>query len=153
MTGSPQARPASTAVSLARRFGLPLYWLGFAAYTLLAARHPGLVRSRAPRPYPWEGVLDTWGVLAGATAILHAILRPRTFRRSWGRLLGALVYAGGLTLLAVVTYATDMPGSVYVPGRYAAVTVLGLVVLAIVLRTVPKRSAADPARRAPGVLA
>ena len=136
--------PTSPAASLIRRYGLTFYWLAFAGYTLEAARHPGLVALDAQVPYSWDGVVATWAVLGVATVILHAILRPRTFRRSWGRLAGALGYALVLTALALVTFVTDMPGYVYVPAYFAAVTLLGLVLLALVLALARRRPTREP---------
>ena len=142
MIGSPSGSPASTASALTRRSGLPLYWLAFAALTLEAARYPGFVSPDTPRAFPWDGVLVTWAILAFATALLHAILRPQSFCRSWGRLAGAIGYAVLLNVLTVGThFVTDMPGYEYVPGRSAMVTLLGLVILAIVLRMLPQSKA------------
>jgi len=141
MIESPSGSPASTASELTRRYGLPLYWLAFAAITLEAARYPGFVSPDAPRAFPWDGVLVTWAILAFATALLHAILRPQTFCRSWGRLAGAIGYAVLLNVLTVATYVTDMAGYVYVPGRFAMVMLLGLMILAIALPMLPQSKA------------
>ena len=82
----PSSEPsASRLAHQARRYGLVLYWLVFAMYTLYAARNPGFVAPGTRVPYPWGGVLVTWAVLGVLTGILYAILRPRTFRRDWGR--------------------------------------------------------------------
>ena len=141
MNEPPPSRSATTGAQVVRQYGLLVYWLAFAAYTLVAARHPGLVAPDVQVPYPWDGVLMTWAVLGIATGGLHAILRPRTFRRSWGRLAGAFGYALGLTVLAVVTFVTDMPGFVYVPAYFAVLTLLGLGVLAIVVALGPTPAA------------
>jgi hypothetical protein len=114
-----------------RRNGLVAYWLLFAVYTLYAAKHPGLVSDSAAVPYPWRGVVTTWIILAVATGILYAILRPPTFRGQGARLGLALLYSLVLILLAFVTFVTDMPGYVYVPGFFALSTFAALLLLAV----------------------
>jgi len=126
---------------MTRNYRPPLCWLAFAALTLEGARNPGFVSPDTPRAIPWNNVLVTWAILTFATALLHGILRPQTYCRCWGRLAGAIGYAVLLNVLTVVTYATDMAGYVFVPGRFALVTLLGLVLLAIVLRMLPQSEA------------
>jgi hypothetical protein len=92
--------------TLARRYGLIIYWAAFAALTVRAGHDPGFAPSLTA--YPWKGVALTVGQLAIAVAILYAILRPRTFRRSWGRLGTAFLFV--LVLFAFTLAPTDMPG-------------------------------------------
>jgi hypothetical protein len=125
-----------------RRYGLAAYWLVYAILTLDWARHPGFVPDPESVPYPWGAVFVTWGVVAVAVGILYAILRPPTFHQSWGRLGGALLFTAGLTLLAAMTFLSDMPGYYYVPHLFSFFTLLGLLLLAGALtlrRLVPRR--------------
>ena len=115
---------------MVRRYALVAYWLLFALFTLYAAQHPGLVSDPEAIPYPWRGVVVTWAILAVATGILHAVLRPRSFRGQWSRLGAALLYSSLLLVFTLVTFVTDMPGYVYVPGYIALVTFVGLLLLA-----------------------
>jgi hypothetical protein len=68
-----------------------------------------------------------WGVVAVSTligifiGILYLILRPATYRRSWGRLFAAIAYSGVLVALGIATLVTDMPGHAYVPAMFAIV--------------------------------
>jgi hypothetical protein len=125
-----------------RRYGLVLYWLAFAVYTLDAARNPGLLLPGAPAPYPWRGVLATWLALAVLTGGLHAILRPRTFHRSWARLAWALAYSIVLLAASFVTFVTDLPGFFYVPGMFALITPLALLLLSATLAFRPRQGEA-----------
>ncbi len=105
-----------------RSRGLVLYWAGFAAWTLWAARDPGFVALPRLIPYPWLDVFVTWGMLAVETVILGAILRPSTFRRSWGRLAFALLLELCLLVWRAFMLRTDMPGTYYVPPLFTLVT-------------------------------
>jgi hypothetical protein len=118
---------------IARRYFLVVYWLLFAAMAADWGQYPGLVLNRELVPYPWKGVGIMWALLGVEVAVLYAILRPVTFRRSWGRLALALLYAGLLVAYGVVTFVTDMPGYYYVPTYFAMATMLGLLVFAFLL--------------------
>jgi hypothetical protein len=115
---------------MVRRYALVGYWLAFALFTLDAARHPGLVSDPASVPYPWRGVVTTWIILAVLTAILYAILRPRTFRWQPARLGIGLLYSCVLLFLTFLMFVTDMPGYVYVPGYFALATFGAMLLLA-----------------------
>lgn len=136
------------AAALLRRYGLLVHWLLFALLTLRAARDPGLVPEGAEVPYPWRGVAVTWAILALFSGALQLILRPRTFRRSWGRLLGALAFSLALLLGTVATTVTDLPGHAYVPAAYAFVTfaALALTTLGLLLRALWRRWTGDDDR-------
>lgn len=111
-----------------RRYGLGVYWLIFAIYTLQAARDPGLVVHRDAARYPWLGVVATWIELALEVALLGWILRPRTYHRSWGRLAAALAVYAVLAVQSVITSMTDLPGYSYVPGQFHMLTFVVLTV-------------------------
>ena len=68
-------------------------------------------------------------MLAVETGILYAILRPPTFRGQGTRLGLALLYSLMLLLLAFVTFVTDMPGYVNIPGFFALSTSAALLIL------------------------
>ena len=112
-----------------RRYGLAAYWVLFAAYTMYMAREPGLMLHPEQWTYPWASALAVCAVLAVLVTILHAILRPVSYRRSWGRLICALIYSVALVGLGLATVATDMPGHAYVPGIFSLATLLLVVIL------------------------
>jgi uncharacterized integral membrane protein len=121
-------------LSLLRKYGLVAYWLAFALYTTYMAQFPGLVRDLSRWRYPWSAVIVVWFLLAVFVAILHSILRPMTYRRSWGRLAGACAYSAALFVLGVLSIVTDAPGYYYVPAVFSVVT--AGVMTALVLVTV-----------------
>jgi hypothetical protein len=105
----------------------------FALITLQQAQYPGFLIDREQWRYPWRGVIEMWALLAILVGVLHVILRPATFQHSWGRLLGALLYATVLLLgLGPASLATDMPGYYYVPAWFSIVTMVGMLTLALV---------------------
>lgn len=114
---------------LTRRYGLPAYWLVFALQTLDAARDPGFVPDPASVPFPWGGVVTTWLVLALLTGGLYLVLRPHPHIPSWQRTLTTSGYVAVLLFVLLSSTVTDMPGHHYVPGRFAALTLLGLLLL------------------------
>lgn len=115
-----------------RRYGLAVYWALFAAYTMYMAREPGLMVHPERWTYPWESALAVSAVLAVLVTILHAILRPVSYRRSWGRLFCALIYSVALVGLGLATIATDMPGHAYVPAIFSLATLALVVILGVV---------------------
>jgi hypothetical protein len=117
--------------SFARRYCLLAYWLMFALITLQQGQYPGLLTHPEQWRYPWRGVVEMWALLAVLVGILHVILRPATFHHSWGRLLGALVYATVLLGLGAASMVTDMPGYSYVPARFSFVTIVCVLCLAL----------------------
>jgi O-antigen ligase len=125
-----------------RRYGLAVYWLLFALYSADAARYSGLVAHRQSASYPWVGLVATWVDLALEVMLLRWILRPRTFERSWGRLVVALAVYAVLAVLSAGTFVTDMPGYYYVPGQFHVVTFVGLFVVALVMAA--RSSRAEP---------
>lgn len=117
-----------------RRYFLLVYWLAFVALAVDFGKYPGLVAQPELQPYPWKAVVVTSVLLAAAAAVLYAILRPVTFRGSWGRLSLALLYAVVLFVVGAVTFITDQPGYYYVPAYFAATTLLGLGCICLVPR-------------------
>ena len=117
---------------LFRRYSLPVYWLLFAGFTAHQAQYPGLMLNPEQWEYPWRAVLVVWALLAVLVAGLYAILRPRTYNRSWWRLLGGLVYCAVLLWLGLESVVTDMPGYYYVPALFAVATMAGMAVFAVV---------------------
>ena len=76
-------------------------------------------------------VVVVWALLAILVGILYAILRPISFNRSWGRLLGALAYSAILFLLGYFSVVTDMPGYYYVFAQFSIVTMASMLVFAV----------------------
>jgi hypothetical protein len=118
-------------MSYLRRYGLAAYWALFAAYTMYMAQWPGLMLHPERWTYPWKSALAVCALLAVCVAILYVILRPMSYRHSWWRLLGALVYSGVLVALGISTVATDLPGHAYVPALFSVATLALVVVLAL----------------------
>ena len=114
---------------LAPRYGLPAYWLVFALHTVDAARDPGFVPDPASVPFPWSGVVTTWLVLALLTGWLYLVPRPHPQIRWWQRALTTFGYVAVLLFVLFSSVVTDRPGHHYVPGRFAALTLLGLLLL------------------------
>lgn len=114
----------------ARRYFLLLYWLAFAVFTLYEAQYPGLMLHPEEWRYPWAAVAVVWALLAALVGILYAILRPVSFKHSWGRLLSALAYSAILLLLGYYSVVTDMPGYYYVFAEFSIVTMAGMLAFA-----------------------
>ena len=115
----------------ARRYALLFYWLAFAVVTLYQAQYPGLMLRPEEWRYPWSAVVVVWVLLAILVGVLHLILRPANFHRSWGRLLGALAYSAVLLVLGFFSVVTDMPGYYYVPAQFSVVTMAGVLIFAV----------------------
>src|SRR5512132_2151310 len=111
------------------RLAFGAVWLGFAAWALSAARDPGFVMHPEREPYPWRSVILICAVLAAETTLLYWILRPASFRWSWGRLTIALLVSIGL-IFEPFPVGTDMPGHFYVPGRFGFYASMGLIAAA-----------------------
>jgi hypothetical protein len=114
------------------RYCLIVYWAFFVVLALRQAEYPGLMLEPERWRYPWAAVPVVAVLLAALVAGLHVILRPATYHRSWGRLLGAVAYSAVLVALASFTVATDLPGIAYVPAYFAVVTFAGVLVFALV---------------------
>ena len=114
-----------------RRYGLTAYWIIFVLLTLHAGRNRRMVRNRETVPYPWEDVFETCALIGVETAVLYVILRPPTFRRSWRRVLAALLYASILIVINKPPALFDLAGYVYVPETFALITFLALLILLV----------------------
>jgi hypothetical protein len=119
-------------ITYARHYGFAVYWVVFAGYTAYLAQFPGLMLHPERWTYPWRSVLFIWALLAVLIGLLYLILRPVTYRRSWGRLVSALIYAGAMLAAGIFTVVTDMPGHAYVPAIFGLVTFALVVVLLFV---------------------
>ena len=109
-------------VIVARKYGLLFYWLAFVAITFYEAQFPGAWALPEKWRYPWMDAVVVASVLSLFVGILHLILRPMSYQRSWGRLASAWLYCGGLCLTGVASFATDEPGYYYVFAEFALVT-------------------------------
>ena len=109
-------------LNLLRKHGPVGYWFAFAVYTTYMAQFPGLMRDPSRWRYPWSAVIVVWSLLAVLIAILYVIIRPMTYRRSWGRLAGACAYSAALLILGLLSVVTDAPGFYYVPAVFSIVT-------------------------------
>lgn len=73
------------------------------AFVIWSGTHPhgpygdATAAELAARPYPWNDVLSFAAMIAGETGLLYAILRPRSYRRSWARALVATIVFAFLT--------------------------------------------------------
>jgi len=83
-------------------------------------QYPGL-ENLSRWHYPVWGVVAVSALIGIFIGILYLILRPATYRRSWGRLFAAIAYSGVLVALGIATLVTDMPGHAYVPAMFAIV--------------------------------
>ena len=66
-----------------------------------------------PHPYPVSGVLWVILFMAAQAAVLAAILRPTTYKHSWGRALSAIVVSVGFFAFAGM-------GAMHAPPYYIA---------------------------------
>lgn len=86
---------------------MPVLWLAGMVMVLYAGTMPDFYAMRMDGPlppYPWDGVLFFIGVISVESGVLYAILRPRSYRISWGRALAAL----GLFLVLMVYFALGL---------------------------------------------
>jgi len=119
-------------LKLLRKYGLVAYWLAFALYTTYMAQFPGLVRDPSRWRYPWSALIVVWSLLAVLVGILYLIIRPMTYRRSWGRLAGACAYSAALLILGLLSIVTDAPGFYYVPAVFSIVTACAMTAFVLV---------------------
>jgi hypothetical protein len=117
--------------SALRRYGLGLYWAACALFTIHQGQYPGLMLHPEEWRYPSGAVAVVIVLLAVLVLGLHLILRPTTYDRSWGRLLGAIGYSAILVALSFLTVATDLPGYSYVPAQFALLTFVSVCVFAV----------------------
>lgn len=80
---------------------------------------------------PWKGVLFVSVVVGVVMAVLYAIIRPATFDRSWGRLLGSIGFALAMSFL-FFPLQFHMSGAFYVVGWFSVLSAFLLLVLGLV---------------------
>ena len=83
----------------------PIYWLvglvGLAWFgTRIDHYRLHVMHMPLPHPYPWRGVTDTAVIMTLEAMVFYLILRPRSYRLSRSRALGAFL----LGLLLVVVF-------------------------------------------------
>lgn len=124
----------SRVLSWLGRYGWIAYWLLFVAYTLSAAREPGLLGPNAKDvPYPWRSALLTCAVLGLQTAALNATLRPLASTRSWQHVAIAFGLAVFFAALSAAPVVTDMPGYYYTPIVFALTNVVAVPLVGAIL--------------------
>jgi uncharacterized membrane protein len=121
------------------RFALPTGWLlGIIAVILAGLRtDPYLEHVRQippPHPYPTFTVLWIVGFITIHTGLAMAVLRPRSYRHSWGRAIIALAISLGFLAFAILgAMHAPPPHAVYLLWLLAfCVIMLGLLVWSIV---------------------
>jgi hypothetical protein len=113
-------------------FAVVALWAICAAITLPAARNPGFVPHPEAVPYPWRDVVLTWIILALEAMVLRAILHPAGPGRRWIRVLASLAGLGILLLGILQLGLTDLPGYSYVPGLFAVLGSLLVILFGLV---------------------
>ncbi len=115
-----------------RRFGLPLYWLFFAAFAALQGGYPGFDPYDEYVGYQWGAVVTVWVVLALAVAILHRIIDPKNYTLSSPRFGKAFGFS---VLLIVIFFAlfenSKVPPVLGVPMFFAIVTAVVTLIFGI----------------------
>lgn len=113
------------------RLVLPAYLLlGLVAVALTGCLdNPYLAQVRGlppPHPYPLRGVLWVMAAMGLQAAAVLAILRPRSWRRSWGRALAATGLSAGFLLLGMLAAMHSPPHhTAYLLWLLGAVVALG----------------------------
>ena len=100
-------KPASRLLLLAWLVGIMTVIAGGSVLDGYARYVMGL---QAPQPYPYHGVAQYLTITTVECAILFAILRPATYRSSWGR---AVLALGGTTALTCLHAMTLMHSTTY----------------------------------------
>jgi hypothetical protein len=108
------------------RIGFAAYWLVFAAEAAIDGTYSDFV---PPNPYPWKGVAGVMALLAVLVSLLYVVLRPPAFRTHWWRLGLAVALSVGMLAATLGTFVTDQPRYTYVPGQFAIVTLLLLLLV------------------------
>ena len=120
-------------MNLIRRFGLPLYWLVFAAYAAREGQYPRPLPYDDEIGYQWGAAFGVWITLAVAVLILHRIIDPKKYSTASPRFGKAFGFSLLLfPIFYVMFVARNLPPVLDVPMSFAAVTaVLTLVCAAI----------------------
>jgi hypothetical protein len=116
-----------------RTFVLPLAWAVGAGAVAWAGflEDPYLGRAsrlEAPVDYPLEPVVGLVALMAGHAGLLQAILRPASYRLSWGRAVVAWVLALGL-LFAMAMASIHAPPFLLACLRWLTAVAVGTTVL------------------------
>ena len=131
---------------------LPAFALVGLAWIVVSGFWPGADpymsrRSAGPQPYPLIAVLIACAVVLIETALVAAVLRPKSYRHSWGRALIALV-----AVMAWWFYLgmgiIHQPGYYIVHLQWLALMICGLVLLLLVslIRRLQQPQAGDETR-------
>ena len=115
---------------------LPAFALVGLVWLVVAGFWPGADpyltrRSTGPQPYPLTGVLIACAVVLIETAFVAAVLRPASYRHSWGRTLVALVVTTAWWFYLGMGII-HQPGYYIVHLQWLAVMLCGLVLLLLV---------------------
>jgi hypothetical protein len=134
---------AESALSQWRHVWLPLAWAAGGALIWRAAATG--TSDPAGKAYGVNWPMDapeTLGRLTVEVALLYVVLRPWSYRASWGRAAGALVVAVPYALLAFAasTHAGPIVGAHLL---WLALVVVGLVVTTVVSARAARRARAD----------
>lgn len=100
-------RRLSCTLGSMKEFALPIGWLVgvIAVVTMGFASDPYLEHVRqlpSPHPYPVETVLWIFLFMSAHVGMGLAILRPKSYRHSWGRALVALLTSTGFFVFAAL---------------------------------------------------
>lgn len=114
-----------------RTYAFLAYWLAWCLFTVRQGQYPGF-EDLSRWHYPVWGVAIVSTLIGVLIGILYLILRPATYRRSWGRLCIAVVYSAVLVFAGMSTIVTDMPGHAYVPAMFAVVNMAVVLVFAAI---------------------
>lgn len=96
----------STIWEFLRKWGLPILWLSSLPVILW-----GALETQGDGPFPVGGVLLFAGITLLEVGVLYLLLRPKSFRYSWGRVIFALLLFYPLVLFWGLFQ--DMPGYFY----------------------------------------
>jgi len=113
------------------QIGFVVYWLAFVLFTVHQGQYPGFF-DRGPWSYPYWPVAWVCVLLTFFLSGLYLIVPAARFPYSRRRLGFAVAYAAALLLGCRVLDGTDQPAYFYVPLKFAAVTFVAVVALAVV---------------------
>lgn len=122
---------------------LLIYWLAFVWLAIGAGHSPGFIMHPEAAPYPTPGVMVLCMILAVLVVLLSLVMHPPANWRPRVRFALRGVYVLLLLVMLALGMGTDMEGIVYVPAKFALVTLLFLAVWAVIPRRGNKD---DPSR-------
>jgi hypothetical protein len=128
----------------ALRIGFVAYWLAFVIFAVHQGQYPGYFGDPRLWSYPYGAVAAVCVKLALLLAVLYLILPATHFPYSRRRLGFAVVYVAVLLLFSVPP--TDQPRYDHVLYKFAAVTFVGIVLLAVasVVHRLNRRGGSSP---------